>query len=384
MGISVADNEHIILDALPQSVLAIAPDRHINYANFAAQEFFQSGLKTLKQRTISALVPSSPLIGAVERCLTEAVSLNEYNIDLPLARPEYDGLKYAGAPTRMVDLYLSPMMMDNMTMALLIIQPRTIATHLDKQLTHRGAARSVSAMSAMLAHEIKNPLSGIKGAAQLLQAETNADNVELTQLICDETDRIVGLVERFEQFADAPSDMDAAVNMHAVLEKVRLLARNGFARHVRFEESYDPSLPPVRGNKDMLMQVFINLVKNAAEATQSLAATKAEIKLQSSFQQGVHLSLPGQRRSVRLPLEFRVIDNGQGVPEDIKPHLFAPFVTSKSSGTGLGLALVAKIIGDHGGTIECTSRAGRTEFCIRLPMEMGAMEMNVTTIGEAK
>ena len=366
-------NEQIILDALPQPVLAIAPDWSISYANFAAQEFFRTSLKTLKQRTLNQLLPfGSPVIDAVERCLREMVSLNKYNIDLPLRT---DG------QMRIIDLYVSSVMMNDMMMAILIIQPRSIATHLDRQLTHRGAARSVSAMSAILAHEIKNPLSGIKGAAQLLEGAINAENTELTRLICDETDRIVGLVDRFEEFGDAPTNMDMAVNMHAILENVRLLAASGFAQHVRFEESYDPSLPLVRGNKDMLMQVFINLVKNAAQATQEthkIKGKKAEIKLQSAFVQGVHLAVPnkakGQEKAVSLPLEFRVIDNGAGVPDDIKAHLFAPFVTSKTNGTGLGLALVAKIIGDHGGTIECNSQPGRTEFCIRLPMAtMGAM-----------
>ena len=134
---------------------------------------------------------------------------------------------------------------------------------------------------------------------------------------------------------------------------------------MRFIEDYDPSLPQVKGNKDLLTQVFINLVKNASEAS---SGKKAEIRLTSSFRPGVRLSVPGRARPVSLPMEFSVIDNGSGVSEDIKTHLFDPFVTTKSSGTGLGLALVAKIVGDHGGTIECNSEPGRTEFCVRLPM----------------
>ncbi len=364
LATGVADaSERIVLDAMPQAVLAVAPSRHIEYANFAAQEFFQTGLKSLQKLTVSELLPGSPVIGLIERCLAEMVSFNEYGLDLPLRH---------STNTRMVDLYVTPLGMNEVNMVLMVIQPRSIADHIDRQLTHRGAARSVSGMSAMLAHEIKNPLSGIKGAAQLLEGEIDPQSTELTRLICDETDRIAGLVERFEQFSNAPSDMNMPVNIHAVLENVRLLAANGFARHVRFEEIYDPSLPPVRGNKDMLTQVFINLVKNAAEVLKDLNKNKAEIKLQSAFRPGIHLTPPSKlkerARPLSLPLEFRVIDNGPGVSEDIKAHLFDPFVTTKAGGTGLGVALVAKIIGDHGGTIECNSRYGRTEFCIRLPM----------------
>jgi two-component system nitrogen regulation sensor histidine kinase GlnL len=155
------------------------------------------------------------------------------------------------------------------------------------------------------------------------------------------------------------------VNVHAVLGQVRLLAENGFGKHLRFSENYDPSLPPVLGNKDLLTQVFLNLVKNAAEAADE---KKGEVLLTSAYRPGVRLSVPGRARPVSLPLEFAIIDNGIGVPEDIKGHLFDPFVTTKSNGTGLGLALVAKIIGDHGGTIECDSQPGRTTFTVRLPI----------------
>lgn len=357
-------NEKLVLDALPQPVLSIGSNRHIHYANFAAQEFFGAGSRVLEKMQIIQIMPfGSPVVGLIERCLDDGISFNEYGIDLASPRTGAD---------RMVDLHVTPADLgDGGRQALIVVQPRSIAHHIDRQLTHRGAARSVSAMSAMLAHEIKNPLSGIKGAAQLLEGEAEAENVELTQLICSETDRIAGLVDQFEQFTDTHTDLDASVNIHAVLSNVRLLASNGFGGHVKFIESYDPSLPPVQGNKDLLTQVFLNLVKNAAEAVRG---NNAEIKLVSSFRPGVRLSVPGRARPVSLPLEFSVIDNGVGVSEDIKPHLFDPFVTTKASGTGLGLALVAKIIGDHGGTIECESESGRTEFCVRLPMVTQADE----------
>jgi two-component system nitrogen regulation sensor histidine kinase GlnL len=362
-------DEKRILDALPQPVLAIGANRFVTYANFAAQEFFGVGLSILRRQHVERVMPfGSPVVGLIERCLDHRVSFNEYGIDLgaPTSGDLYGG---STSSDRIVDLHVSPSDVASGGgrdwQALVVVQPRSIAQHMDRQLTHRGAARSVSAMSAMLAHEIKNPLSGIKGAAQLLESDASPENVELTQLICDETDRIAGLVDQFEQFTETHANMEDGVNVHAVLGHVRLLASSGFGEHVKFTEDYDPSLPLVQGNKDLLTQVFLNLVKNAAEAAEG---KKAEIKLVSSFRPGVRLSMPGRAKPVSLPLEFRVIDNGAGVPEDIKSHLFDPFVTTKATGTGLGLALVAKIIGDHGGTIECESQPGQTVFCVRLPI----------------
>jgi two-component system nitrogen regulation sensor histidine kinase GlnL len=221
----------------------------------------------------------------------------------------------------------------------------------------------------MLAHEIKNPLSGIRGAAQLLEADGDENDRALTRLICDEADRIVGLVDRMEIFADDRPTEREAVNIHSILERVKVIARNGFARNVRVVEEYDPSLPPVHANRDQLIQVFLNLVKNAAEALQG--TKDPEIIFRTAFRPGIRLSMPGSRSRVSLPLEFSVIDNGPGVPDDLLPYLFDPFVTSKTNGTGLGLALVAKIIGDHGGVIECESQPRRTAFRILMPAHTG-------------
>ena len=220
-------------------------------------------------------------------------------------------------------------------------------------------------MAAMLAHEVKNPLSGIRGAAQLLEQDTDEAGRELTQLICDETDRIVALVDRMEAFSGHAPISRSEVNIHEVLDRVRKIGQSGFARHVRIAEDYDPSLPPVYGDRDLLLQVFLNLVKNAAEAAPEAGG---EIMLTTAYRHGLRLAVPGGDGRRHLPLMVSVADNGGGIPDNLKPHLFDPFVTTKRKGTGLGLALVAKVIGDHGGVIEFDSQPRRTVFRVFLPI----------------
>ena len=352
--------EHdVLLSVLPHPILVLADDDRVVYANAAAESFFSLSQGVLKRQTLPDIIAfSSPLSALVGQVRRTGVTVNEYGIEVSLPR--------SGAQ-KLVDVFAGSMP-DQPSLIVLMLQQRSMAQMIERQLTHRAAARSVSGLAAVLAHEIKNPLSGIRGAAQLLEPGLKEGDRALAQLICTETDRIRNLVDRMEVFGDERPVGDEPVNIHQVLDHVRRLAQSGFADGIKFGVDYDPSLPPLAGNRDKLIQAFLNLVKNAAEAIREGRET-GRIILRTAFRPGMRLAVPGSSARVSLPLMIEVEDNGPGVPESLKPHLFDPFVTTKRTGTGLGLALVAKIIGDHGGVIECESVPKQTVFRVLLPLQ---------------
>lgn len=345
-----------VLDTLRDPVIMIDKRNVITFANLEAEYFFSSSLSQLSKQLIDEFLPfSSPLLSLIDQVREENSPVNEYRVDLSSPRLGSE---------RVVDIHVTPVNEEAGAMVI-VFRERSMADKFDKQMTHRGAARSVTGLAAMLGHEIKNPLSGIRGAAQLLESVVSEEDRALAQLIRAESDRIVQLVDRMEVFSDErPIDREP-VNIHVVLDRVQKIAKSGFARSIEFQQSYDPSLPFVSGNQDQLIQVFLNLVKNAAEACEG--RDHPQIKLKTSYRPGVRLSIPGANERVALPLEFSVEDNGAGVPEDIQNYMFDPFITTKTNGSGLGLALVAKIVGDHGGVIECDSQTNKTIFRILMP-----------------
>jgi two-component system nitrogen regulation sensor histidine kinase GlnL len=346
-----------LLAGLAVPALLVSPEGAIGMANLAAETFLNTSQPALAERGWEAAFgPCQTVRALIERAQRDGGSCAAYDTELTLA---------SGRSVR-VDVLVNPVF-DAPGWLAVALQSRATATMVDRQMQHQGAARSAEGVAQMLAHEIKNPLSGIRGAAQLLSAEGvgREDRDELTGLIVQEVDRIAKLVDRLESFTDTRPVRLRPENVHELLGHVRRVAMRGFAKGIHIRERYDPSLPMVAANRDALIQVFLNLLKNAAEAT----GEKGEIGLSTSFRPGLKVRAP-DGRVVSLPLEVRVVDDGPGLPEALEDHVFRPFVTSKPGGSGLGLALVAKIVADHGGVVEYERNAAmnQTIFRILLPV----------------
>ncbi len=344
-----------ILNTLATIIMVIDEESSIIYVNNPGEQFFQNTAANLKGHHLYDLIPAdSPIFTLIEQARHSSNAISEYSITIETPR----------ISRRLVNIQANALS-DSQGWVVVAMQERSIADKIDRQMNNRGAARSITAMASMLAHEVKNPLSGIRGAAQLLEDNSTPQDRTLTRLICDEVDRICALVDRMGIFQDCLPLERTGINIHKVLDRVCKLAENGFASHTRIVTDFDPSLPLVLGNSDQLIQVFLNLFKNAAEA---VPETGGEIVVKTAFKHGVHFAMPTSDRQLHLPLVVTIQDNGEGIPEDIQNHLFDPFVTSKSKGSGIGLALVAKIIGDHGGIVDFESQYRKTIFRVLLPM----------------
>ena len=342
-----------VLAALPVAAVVLDASDRFQFANPAAELFFRLSAPSLVTLSLADLLPRDHrLFALIAQVRAHEAPVSDHDLVLESPRLHRIGVAAQGAP-----------LAEMPGGVVLTLQDASTAQMLDRQLNFRGAARGASAMAEMLAHEVKNPLSGIRGAAQLLEQGASEGDRELCQLIQDEVDRIRNLVERMDMFGERPVER-APVNIHEVLDHVRRIAQSGFAAHLRLIQEFDPSLPPVWGNRDQLVQILLNLVKNAAEAVDG---REGEIALVTGYHHGVRIAVPGSAERVHLPLQVMVRDNGPGVPDQVRASLFEPFVTTKRGGQGLGLALVAKLVADQGGLIECDSRPGRTIFRLSLP-----------------
>ncbi|AUW58597.1 two-component sensor histidine kinase [Sphingobium sp. SCG-1] len=351
-----------VITAFPVATLVVAPDNRIANANVRAE--------TLLNMARSAIVGSD-----ISRTLRMADMDGRYDIwnsDTPLAA--YDVQVHAGRTAAMeVDLMIAPIP-DHEGWRVVSVHSKSEAQKIAYRRT-AGGTRSAMGAAAILAHEIKNPLSGIRGAAQLLDSGDDESATALTQLICNEVDRIAALIDRMQDFTTERPLVCRPENIYPLIDRAAEVAVAGFARDVHLTKSYDPSLPFALVNGDALVQIMINLLKNSAEALfpRERPIKNPRIRIVTAFRHGMSVMLPGGKGNSSLPIEILVIDNGPGVPEHIRDDLFNPFITGKRTGQGLGLALVDKLVRDMNGFVQYQrdQEAGETIFRILLPMGIG-------------
>ena len=347
--------EFALRSSLPVPAILIDGSDLIADLNPAAEGFMNNSTKTLLGQPVwDKLAVDAPLEASFKRAREQGTPLFVNDVDVGTGN----------RPPLVCSLHIAPIQNQPGWM-IMLISPRELAGRMTQNHSVKSAAKSAIGMAEMLAHEIKNPLAGITGAAQLLSMNLNKEDLELTDLIVAETRRIVKLLEQVEQFGNLSAPERKAVNIHDVLDRARRSALLGFGGHMKIIEDYDPSLPLAYGDPDQLLQVVLNLVKNASEAADPQQG--GTIRLHTFYEHSFRL-----RRSdgtgQSLPLQIEIIDDGPGLPPDIEGDVFDPFVSGKENGTGLGLALVSKIISDHDGWISVDSVPGKTRFRISLPL----------------
>ncbi|MBT8460391.1 MAG: PAS domain-containing protein [Boseongicola sp.] len=339
--------------SLPIPAFLIDPGDVISEVNPAAESFLNASVRSVRGAPIfDVLAIDSPIDDAFRRVRKDQSSLFMNNVDVGTG---------SVAPVRS-NVQIAPMS-QMPGFVLVLMEPRGLADRLGRSLSVKSAAKSAIGMAEMLAHEIKNPLAGITGAAQLLSMGLSGDDLELTDLIVSESRRIVKLLEQVEQFGNLRPPERKPVNVHDLLDRARKSAMIGFAAHMSIIEEYDPSLPSTYVDGDQLLQVFLNLLKNAAEAAGDAPGT---IRIRTFYEMSLRLRRKDGTGS--LPLQVEIIDDGPGLPAEIAQNVFDPFISGRENGTGLGLALVSKIISDHDGWISVDSVPGRTVFRISLPI----------------
>ncbi|MEP2530520.1 ATP-binding protein [Shimia sp.] len=341
-----------IWNSLPVPALLVNQNDEIIDLNPAAEGFLNASSKSMLGQPIwDKVMVDSPLEEAFHRARENGTPLFVNDADMGTG----DG------PPVQCNLQISPLT-DAPGQMLFLISSRELAGRMTRGHGVKSSAKSAIGMAEMLAHEIKNPLAGITGAAQLLSMNLAPEDLELTDLIVEESRRIVKLLEQVEQFGNLSPPQKAPVNIHDVLDRARRSALLGIGAHMTMIEDYDPSLPPAEGDADQLLQVVLNLLRNASEASENIGTIRLKTYYEHSFRLR-RADGSGQP----LPLQIEVIDDGPGLPQDIHGDVFDPFVSGRENGTGLGLALVSKIISDHNGMITVDSVPGRTVFRISLP-----------------
>ncbi len=341
------------LASLPLAIVLLAPGQRIASANPAAEQFFGQSLRRLVGKRLGeALLFEEPRL--IERLADS---------DTPLSAREID-VTVPGQGTRRFDVSVAPVIDQPGWQMLTLHDSAGVETMGDSP---SGAQDSVLRAPEILAHEIKNPLAGIRGAAQLLGRKLGGSDKALTSLIADEVDRIAKLIDQMQTLSRRTSTPLVPCNLHeAVRRAIAVVVASG--ESPRVEEEFDPSLPPVLGNADALVQVLINLLSNAREACRD--AGRPRIAVRTRFASGLQLHATADGKPLRLPIELRISDNGPGIDPAMRDHIFEPFVTSKKTGQGLGLALVRKLMRDMNGRIthDRDDVGGWTHFRLHLPL----------------
>lgn len=339
--------------SLPVPAFLIDAEDRVTAVNSAAEGFLNASRKSVEGTPVwDLLAVDMPIEEAFARARANGTPLFVNDIDVGCG---------SRAPLQCA-LQIAPLL-GRPGVMMMLVSPRELAGRMTQSHSVRSAAQSAIGMAEMLAHEIKNPLAGITGAAQLLSMNLGPQDLELTDLIVAESRRIVKLLEQVEQFGNLSAPDFRPVNVHDVLDRARRSALLGFGAHMTIIEDYDPSLPLAWGDPDQLLQVILNLLKNASEAADPKGGT---IRLHTFFEHSFRLRR-NDGAGQDLPLQIEVIDDGPGLPEHIRDDVFDPFVSGRENGTGLGLALVSKIVSDHGGWVSVTSVPGRTVFRLSLP-----------------
>ncbi len=349
------------INTIPAGVIVFDEEDQIVFVNPSAETFFSTSVQQLRLMSIEDLFgPNSAVGGLFQQARLTSMPIAEFDVQIMLPR--------AGAVQASVTVVPVLEANGNQPNGDMILQFSTtsIAHRIEQQMRRQGAARSTAGMVAVLAHEVRNPLAGIRGAAQIIESSVSGEERELTQLIADEVDRISNLIERIDVFAEIGPAPEKPVNIHEALARARrVLESSGALAELNFQEAFDPSLPLVRGDFEGLVQIFLNLIKNAADAAR---IGGKEILIKTAYRHGLRLAADGRREWGALPIEVSVQDNGPGIPKELQSDIFDPFVTTKPGGHGLGLAVVAKIVGDHAGAVEFESEPFRTIFNVHLPI----------------
>jgi len=355
-GRAAVPEAHRQIASLPHAVLLLEPGHSIASANPAAEQFFGQSLRRLSGLRLDAVLALS------DPRLIERLD----DVETPVsAREVVAKIKDRGA--RRIDINVAPVA-DWPGWQLLTIHDNTPTEALGDD--SGGADNAALRGPEIMAHEIKNPLAGIRGAAQLLARRIDERDRSLTDLITSEVDRIATLIDRMQRLSRKTAPTVEACNLHEAARRAVNVLRAGSLETdaPRIEEEFDPSLPAVLGSPDGLVQVMMNLLSNAREACGGVR--EGRVVIRTRFASGLQLHSTESGKSVRLPVELRVSDNGPGVPVAMRDHIFEPFVTTKKSGQGLGLPLVRKLVRDMNGRIshERDEEGGWTHFRVHLPL----------------